>query len=61
MQFQEWEAAVAAGGTLTELMEWEEGGKFPRRFKARVVAWYQYHGMVRTHQEDAARPKRKGK
>lgn len=59
MGFLEWEAAVAAGATLDELVKWEERS-YPKQFMAKVVAWYQYHCLVKTHQEDAARPK-KGK
>jgi hypothetical protein len=62
MEFLGWEAAVSAGATLDELQAWDEGtGRYSKHFKARVIAWYQYHSLVRTHQEDAARPKRKGK
>ena len=61
MGFLEWEAATAAGATLAELLDWENGVKFPKHFKARVVAWYQYHCLVKTHQEDATRPKKGGR
>ena len=59
MNFLEWEAAVAAGATLDELFRWEQR-KFPKPFMAKVIAWYTYHSLVKTHQEDASRPK-KGK
>ena len=61
MSFLEWEAAVAAGASREELYKWETRG-YPKSFMARVVAWYQYHCLVKTHQEDAARPHgKKGK
>ncbi len=59
MSFLEWEAVVAAGGGLEELLKWENR-QYPKPFMAKVVAWYQLHTLVKTHQEDAARPK-KGK
>lgn len=57
MGFLEWQAAVAAGATLDELLKWERR-EYPKGFMAKVVAWYQYHGLVAMHQEDAARSKK---
>lgn len=61
MNFSEWEAAIAAGATLAELLEWETDGAFPMWFKAKVVAWYRLHNLVQAHIQEAAMPKRKPK
>jgi len=64
--YTEWEAAIAAGATLTEILQWERGEVFPVWFKERVVAWFETHGLVEAHMTDAAqraaerRSKRKG-
>ncbi len=60
MGFQEWEAAIAAGATLDELLKWDQRG-YPKEFMAKVIAWYQNHTLVKAHLEDASRPKRKGR
>lgn len=53
--FLEWEAAIAAGATLTELYDWWRGERFPPRFKTHVIAWYKLHELVQLHAEAAAR------
>lgn len=58
--FLSWEAAIAAGATLTELYEWDRTNKFPSPFKAKVVAWYMRHTDVEAHMADAAQPKKRG-
>jgi len=47
-----WQAAVAAGATLNELKDWDEG-RYSRMFMARVIAWYELHGAVQAHTESA--------
>lgn len=59
MQFGEWEAAIAAGATLSELERWDASG-FPREFRARVLAWYELHGLIEAHVQDAARRRNGG-
>lgn len=51
--FEQWEAAIAAGATLTELMMWDNN-EIPSWFKALVVAWYDKHILVDNHRQDAA-------
>ena len=51
LQFSLWDAAVAAGATLTELAELDN---FPKRFKAKVIAWYEGHNLIKLHQQAAA-------
>lgn len=47
--FAEMEACVGAG-----LDPWKwECNEYPAAFKARVIAWYNLHGLVRAHSEDA--------
>jgi hypothetical protein len=56
--FSEFEAAVAAGATLDELMRLEE---YPKMFRAKLVAWFGYHKLLELHTQDAVnrRPKAK--
>jgi len=56
VHFSEWEAAIAAGATLDELARLE---KYPKRFRAKLVAWHGYHKAVDLHAQDAAAPKGK--
>lgn len=51
MHFLEWEAAVAAGAGLDELMKLEQ---YPSWFRGKLVAWHELHNLVQTHQQDAA-------
>jgi hypothetical protein len=53
MGFAEWDAAIAAGATLTELHQWDNGVVFSNRFKAKVVAWHRLSSLIGTHVEDA--------
>lgn len=55
MQFLEWEAATAAG---LNLWLWENNG-YTKAFKVKVIAWYNLHGLVQSHQSDAAASKDK--
>jgi len=50
--FSEFEAAIAAGATLDELLKWEQG-LYPNQFKAKVVAWYNLHKLIELHANDA--------
>ena len=54
IKFAEYEACVAAG---LDLWQWVNR-KYPKQFMADVVAWYQLHGLVDSHRQDAARPKK---
>lgn len=58
IHFSEWEAAVAAGASLDELMRLD---KYPIEFRAKLVAWHGYHKLVELHAQDAAVPKGKNK
>lgn len=49
MSFAEWEAGVEAG---VDMYKWETGG-YPKWFKAKVLAWYRLHNLVKLHTEDA--------
>lgn len=57
--FAEWEAATGAG---LDLWKWETNA-YPVEFKARVLAWYNLHNLVRSNVEDAVNRKarKKGK
>lgn len=52
MGYSEWEAAIAAGATLDELVKWDKG-LYPGNFKAKVVAWYNLHNTIELHANDA--------
>jgi len=54
MKFAEYEACVAAG---LDLDKWVNR-KYSKMFMADVVAWYQLHGLVESHRQDAVRPKK---
>jgi len=45
----EWEAATSAN---LNLYDWERG-LYSNKFKARVIAFYKYHNLVKIHSEDA--------
>lgn len=55
LNFLEWEAATAAG---LDLWRWEQG-EYPKRFRARVMAWYNLHNLLDTHRRDASIPKKR--
>jgi hypothetical protein len=48
----EWDAAIAAGATLDELMKWEDGG-YPPWFKALVMVWHERKILAENHAEEA--------
>lgn len=52
MSFPLWEAATAAGASLDEL-EKLEGGGYPVRFQAKLVAWHWLHQLVEQNKQDA--------
>lgn len=54
VHFSIWEAAIAAGASLDELMRLEE---YPKWFLAKLVAWYETHKMVELHSQDAGMSK----
>jgi len=56
VHFSEWEAAIAAGATLDELLKLEE---YPKKFRAKLIAWYGYHKLVELHAQDATAHKGK--
>lgn len=56
--YSEFDAAIAAGATLDELMRLE---KFPKLFRAKLVAWHGYHKLIELHAQDAASSKGKNK
>jgi hypothetical protein len=45
-----------AGATLDELVKWDNG-EYTSQFMGRVIAWYELHSAVISHQEDAAMSK----
>jgi hypothetical protein len=53
VSFAEWEAASAAG---LDLWKWEQN-KYPKSFRAKVLAWYKLHNLVALHQQDSVAPK----
>lgn len=57
LEFEGWEAAVAAGATLEELHKWYDGG-YPRKFMALVIQWNRSHQLVEAHKQDAVRPRK---
>lgn len=46
--FTEWEAGTAAG---LDMHEWESTYTYSRAFKARTIAWYRLHNLVKLHSE----------
>lgn len=59
MNFLEWEAAIAAGATLAELLQIERGEFFPIWFREKIAAWHELHGQVNMHKQDAVNKKSK--
>ena len=51
LTFPLWEAAIAAGATLDELSRLDD---YPKRFLAKLIAWWEKHRIVRMHEQDAA-------
>ena len=66
MVYAEFDAAIAAGATLDELYKLEQG-EYPKKFRARVVAWHNLHKAIEGHSNDAVaedikrKSKQKGK
>jgi len=58
MRFAGLEAAVAAGASLEEILRWLEG-EYPTWFMADIISWHNLHTMVRMHEQDAVRPRKK--
>lgn len=74
MNFLEWEAMIACGATMTEILEWERGStfiqefdektgkpkeKFPVWFKAKILAFHELSQLKEMHVQDAATPKKR--
>lgn len=57
MYFLEWEAFVEANASLRELLDMHE--LFTKEERARVVAWYKYHKLIKLHADDAVRTEEK--
>lgn len=55
--FGEWEAATSVG---LDLWKWEND-VYPRKFKARVIAFHRLHGLVELHTQDAVAQKSRKK
>lgn len=55
-EYSVFDAAIAAGATLDELSKLE---KYPKTFRAKLVAWFNYHNAIEMHSQDAANPKPK--
>lgn len=58
MHYLEFDAAIAAGASLDELMNLE---KYPKWFRGKLVAWSEMHNLIAMHQQDAAVEKAKKK
>jgi hypothetical protein len=56
VHFSLWEAAIAAGATLDELARLED---YPKKFRAKLIAWHGFHKLTELHSQDAAAPKGK--
>jgi hypothetical protein len=52
MSFRIWEAAIAAGASLDELVRLESG-EYSGAFLAKLVAWYNMTNLITIHSEDA--------
>lgn len=50
--FTLWEAGVAAGATLEELIRLD-AGVYGNKFSARLIAWHNLHILVDINQKDA--------
>jgi len=42
------------------MWKWENG-QYPSWFRAKVIVWYKYHGLVKIHSEDAVQKASKRK
>ena len=54
--FELWEAAVAAGAGLDDLWRLDMG-HYPKWFKAKLIAWFRFHELLKLHRELARQPK----
>ena len=52
--FVEWEAAHAAG---LDLLKWDKHGGYPAYFRAKILAWYKGHNLVKAHTQAAMNKK----
>jgi hypothetical protein len=53
LEFSGWEAAIAAGAGLDEMIKWANG-EYPRAFMAKVIMWNELHRAVEMHIGDAS-------
>jgi len=51
--FPLWNAAIAAGATLSELEAIDQGGRFSGKFLAKVMAWKRIRDAIELHSSDA--------
>jgi len=60
LRYHLWEAAIAAGATLEELQQLDQGTIFAHPFKVALLAWHGLHQEVEKHGTDASikKPKR---
>lgn len=56
-EFEQWEAATSAGLDMSLWEKSPESGGFSIPFKAKVIAWFRLHKLVRDHAESAAAQK----
>jgi hypothetical protein len=54
VHYNEFDAAIAAGATLEELSMLET---YPKSFRAKLIAWHNFHKLIEMHSQDAATPK----
>ncbi len=54
VHYSEWDAAIAAGATLDELLRLEQ---YPIMFRAKLIAWHNYHRAIEMHAQDAVNRK----
>lgn len=59
MHFLEWEAFIEAGSTLRELLNMDT--LFTKEERAKIVAWYKYHNLIKLHADDAVRTAERGR
>jgi hypothetical protein len=58
LEFEEIDAAIAAGATLDNLEKLLAGG-YDRNFVATIVAWNRSKGMIQSHMDDYQEKKSK--
>jgi hypothetical protein len=52
LAYAEFDAFIAAGATADELYGLDQG-KYPKRFRARIVAWHNLRKSIESHSNDA--------